>query len=244
VLRRTTQAWEPARIVCKRVNVPDPWAKRPLPADAVRAVLEPKLLSASVAAVTSTRSFTQGSAQQPADEPPAEPIVRPSADIFNAVFGADDSSDEHVIPPPPPTATATRENEFSRHAQPLVPEVRPVTVETTAQTSAGRQPTVSFAQLAESLDSHARPRDVPRRPQALPIDVGGPLMRGADGVMGPMPPPPPTRERQREEKSSSSSSESESESERETRKRKSSKHHHHHRHNSKKSRKSKSKKKH
>jgi hypothetical protein len=260
VVRRTTQAWEPARIVCKRVNVPDPWAKRQLPVDAVRAILEPKLLSASVAAVTSTRSFTQGATeqqQQQVEEPPAEPIVRPSADIFNAVFGADDSDDEHVIPPPPPPPTQTaatttpRENEFSRHAQPLVPEMRPVTVDASlaAASTSGRQAAVSFAQLAESLGSHARPRDVPRRPQALPIDVGGPLMRGADGVMGPMPPPPAKerheRERSSSSASSSSSSSSESDDRREKRKRKSSKHHHH-RHSSKKSRKSssKSKKKH
>lgn len=252
VVRRTTQSWEPARIVCKRVGVPDPWAKRPLPGDAVRAILEPKLLSASVAAVTSTRSFTPGSAPTeapPADEPPAEPIVRPSADIFSAVFGADDSSDEHVIPPPPPppVAAAAPTNEFARHAQPLVPDVRPTTnFDSTASVQTAPRQQVSFAQLAESLGSHSRPRDVPRRPQALPIDVGGPLMRGTDGTIGPMP-PPPARARDNNDNddnatSSSSSSESssgDSNERKQKRKRKSSKHHRHHRHHHHKSKSSK-----
>jgi hypothetical protein len=263
VVRRTTQSWEPARIVCKRVGVPDPWAKRPLPADAVRAILEPKLLSASVAAVTSTRSFTPGSAPTeapPADEPPAEPIVRPSADIFNAVFGADDSSDEHVVPPPPPTVVAAAPtNEFARHAQPLVPDVRPSTNFDSNATATNSRQQVSFAQLAESLGSHSRPRDVPRRPQALPIDVGGPLMRGTDGTIGPMPPPPAkardnnNNDDDDDDNATSSNSNSDSDSgsgdeRQQKRKRKSSKHqhrhhrhHHHHHHKSKSSKKSRKK---
>jgi hypothetical protein len=212
VVRRSVVPWEPARIVCKRLGIDDPWSQRQMPADAVRAIVEPKFLSAHTLA-TPGPSFARGTEQQPPppplEEPPAEPIVKPSADIFNAIFGADDSESEVDVPPPPPPPVqpqreAAQRNEFERFAQPLAPNVRaPVDVPKQAAPPSAK---VSFAQLAQSLDTHTQVREVSNRPQALPIDLGAPLSRPAPVIV----PKRRTEAAEVESESSSSSSSSSS----------------------------------